>query len=286
VLRIILAGQPELSDKLDSAQLAQLVQRVRLRFHLTPLSQSDTNGYIEHRLAVAGSGGRKLFAPETFDLIFRYSGGVPRLINTLCDTALLAAFAQDRPTVGLEDVQGAIDELRWVEYARRPHVHAAESLANENEADDEEEPEEEPPPRSVDQPALGRIVVRFDGEDQAELELRTGRLVIGRTPDNDLQIDSKWVSRHHAQIITTRHTSVLEDLNSTNGVFIAGKRVRRRLLNDRDVIQIGRHDIIYVDERDARAPSASAAIAVQAPERASESVSARPLAADVAFQKT
>ncbi len=94
VLRIILAGQPELNDKLDSAELVQLKQRVRLRFHLNALDLPEMTNYVRHRLAVAGSEGREIFAPETFDTIFRYTGGIPRLVNTLCDTALLAAFAE------------------------------------------------------------------------------------------------------------------------------------------------------------------------------------------------
>ena len=79
--------------------------------------------YIRHRLAVAGAADREIFEPDTFPLIFRYTGGIPRLINTLCDTVLLAAFGQDRETVDLEDVQQALAELQWQEYAARTHTH-------------------------------------------------------------------------------------------------------------------------------------------------------------------
>ena len=119
VLRIILAGQPELNAKLDSPELVQLAQRVRLRFHLTALSREDMKAYILHRLEVAGSGGRTIFADDTFPLLYRYSGGVPRLVNTLCETAMMAAFTADRDHVLLEDVQSAIDELQWQEFAAR-----------------------------------------------------------------------------------------------------------------------------------------------------------------------
>src|SRR5580693_3717923 len=104
VLRIILAGQPELNHKLDAPQLEQLTQRVRLRFHLPALSAAEMHAYILHRLEVAGSQGRTIFASDTFDTIFRFTGGVPRLINTLCDTALLSASTRERDTVGLEDI--------------------------------------------------------------------------------------------------------------------------------------------------------------------------------------
>ena len=104
---------------------------------------------------------------------------------------------------------------------------------------------------------LARIVVTFDGDRIDERVLLPGRLVVGRTTDNDLQIDSKYVSRHHCQIVTTRDGSTLEDLNSTNGVYIKSKRVRRHHLNDGDVVVLGRHEILYVDERTARQRAAS-----------------------------
>lgn len=237
VLRIILAGQPELNDKLNSPMLVQLAQRIRLRFHLTALSKSDTSAYIQHRLEVAGSQGRQIFDPETFPLIFRYTGGIPRLVNTLSDTSMMASFAQDRDTVTVEDVRAAVEELQWVEYAERSvklHALHHDEVTGER--------------RIV----LGRILVGFNGQTIVERELTPGRFIIGRTPDNDLQIDSKYISRHHAQIITSVHTSVLEDLNSTNGIYVRSKRVRRRMLNDGDVVQIGQHEIMYFDERMSR----------------------------------
>src|SRR5262249_61744877 len=83
----------------------------------------------------------------------------------------------------------------------------------------------------------------------AELNLKIGRAIIGRTPDNDLQIRSKFISRHHAQIVTDRDHSVVEDLNSTNGVFIRSKRVKHHELADGDVIQLGEHKLLYRDMR-------------------------------------
>jgi general secretion pathway protein A len=242
VLRIILAGQPELNEKLNSPMLIQLAQRIRLRFHLTALSKTDTQLYIQHRLEVAGSQGRQIFDPETYPLIFRYTGGIPRLVNTLCDTSLMAAFAQDKDVVTVDHMRAAIEELQWVEYAERSVKLQALSAHSHSHV-------ETPGERRV---TLGRILVGFNGQTIAERELTTGRFIIGRTPDNDLQIDSKYISRHHAQIITSVHSSVLEDLNSTNGIHVRAKRVRRRMLNDGDVVQIGQHEIMYFDERLSR----------------------------------
>jgi type II secretory pathway predicted ATPase ExeA len=230
VLRIILAGQPELNEKLDSADLVQLRQRVRLRFHLTALDELDTTAYVRHRLRVAGAGDREIFEPEAFAVIRRYTGGIPRLINTLCDTALLAAFAQDRASVTVEDLTAAVAELQWMEYAARTSPNVLSSV-------DDTAPQHQPP--------VGQLVLSLDGAVVAETYLVPGRCIIGRTPDNDLHIDSKFVSRHHAQVVTTFEGSSIEDLNSTNGIFVRGKRVRRHRLAAGDIVQIGRHELAY-----------------------------------------
>jgi type II secretory pathway predicted ATPase ExeA len=241
VLRIILAGQPELNEKLDSAELVQLVQRIRLRFHLTALTPEETQAYILHRLEVAGAHGRQLFEPETLPVIYRYTGGVPRLVNTLCDTALMIAFSSGQPVVTLAGLKDAIDELQWVEFAARTNrmragiseIAAAPRVISSDEV-------------------VARIIVAHGGEHVEERPLRIGRLIIGRTADNDVQIESKFISRHHCQITTTSEGSILEDLNSTNGVYVKSKRIRRQHLNDGDVVVLGKHEIMYIDERSAR----------------------------------
>jgi general secretion pathway protein A len=239
-LRIILAGQPELNEKLNSPELVQLAQRVRLRFHLAALTKSETTAYIDHRLEVAGSHGRRIFTEDTYATIFKYTGGVPRLVNTLCDTAMMAAFGRDADQVTLNDLEIAIRELQWVEFA---------SATNRMQV---------PPPNHLAAPStghghlVGRILLASEGKTVVERELLPGRLVIGRTPDNDLQIDSKFISRHHCQIVTQADACVIEDLNSTNGIYVQSKRVRRHNLNDGDVVQVGQHEIMYIDERSPR----------------------------------
>jgi general secretion pathway protein A len=241
-LRIILAGQPELSDKLNSPELVQLTQRVRLRFHLTALSKAETNSYIEHRLEVAGSQGRRIFAEDTFATMYRYTGGVPRLVNTLCDTALMAAFGRDKDTVDAEELNAAIEELQWVEFASSTNRMKAMIDVDRTGSHAIVAP----------QTVVGRILLASEGKTVVERELRPGRLVIGRTVDNDLQIDSKFISRHHCQIVTQADSCLIEDLNSTNGIFVQSKRVRRHNLNDGDVVQVGQHEIMYIDERAPR----------------------------------
>lgn len=119
ILHVILVGQPELNEVLDRPDMEQLLQRVRLRFHLRALSAAETADYIAHRLRVAGAADAGLFLPETMEAIFEYSGGIPRLINTLCDTALMCAFADDLWRVTPEVLRAAIEELQWVPYVER-----------------------------------------------------------------------------------------------------------------------------------------------------------------------
>jgi len=241
VLRIILAGQPELNEKLDAPELVQLAQRIRLRFHLGTLSPAEMRAYIQHRLEVAGAGDRQIFAEETFPEIYRYTGGVPRLINTLCDTAMMAAYGVDRDYALPDDITAAIQELRWVEFSARLNItqRAPDAAATGTRT----------ALPDISREVVGRVIVATEGRTLSELPLRVGRLIIGRTPDNDVQIDSRFVSRHHCQIITTAQGSVIEDLNSTNGIHVQGKRVRRHNLNDGDVVMLGKHELVYVDER-------------------------------------
>ena len=267
VLRIILAGQPELNEKLDAPELIQLAQRIRLRFHLSTLSSAESRAYIEHRLEVAGAGDRQIFAEDTFSEIYRYSGGVPRLVNTLCDTAMMSAFASSRDGVTLGDVATAVDELRWVEFSVRLaqqqaalgraagadglHTSTATSVLGVPPAGGSTSVNG---PASANGPAegpgaIGRILIATDGRTVQEVPLKVGRIIVGRTTDNDVQIDSRFVSRHHCQVITTPHACVIEDLNSTNGIYVKSKRVRRHYLNDGDVVQLGKHELIYIDER-------------------------------------
>jgi len=93
LLQVIMLGQPELNRILERSELRQLSQRITARYHLEPLSGSEIEGYLRHRLAVAGVE-RPLFPTKTVNKLYRLTGGVPRLINLLCDRALLGAYVK------------------------------------------------------------------------------------------------------------------------------------------------------------------------------------------------
>jgi putative secretion ATPase (PEP-CTERM system associated) len=241
VLRIILAGQPELKDTLESPELKQLVQRIRLRFHVGPLDRREMREYIEHRLAVAGRPGNDLIKDEAYDVIYRYTGGVPRLINTLCDTALLVAFAEQKTVIGLPEIKAAVQELNWKE-----HELSAGSYPDRLSA----APQEKHPGH------VTGIEVRAEGETLGRHFFGPGRVIVGRSPDNEIYIQSKFVSRHHAQLTNDETGCVIEDLNSTNGVYIGNERIKKYRLKDGDVISLGIHELVYSDLRQQRTSTA------------------------------
>ena len=110
LLQIFLVGQPELREMLRSPALRQLSQRITARYHLKPLNRREASAYITHRLAIAGAK-RPLFTASAQRRIHKLSGGVPRLINTLCDRALLGAFVTGKTKVDRRIIDQAADEL-------------------------------------------------------------------------------------------------------------------------------------------------------------------------------
>jgi general secretion pathway protein A len=114
LLQIILIGQPELRELLDRNDLRQLAQRITGRYHLTPLSREETQGYVKHRLRVAGAAG-EIFSSGALKEVHRLSAGIPRVINVTCDRALLGAYTQENRQVTAALVRQAAGEV----YGRR-----------------------------------------------------------------------------------------------------------------------------------------------------------------------
>jgi N-acetylmuramoyl-L-alanine amidase/type II secretory pathway predicted ATPase ExeA len=112
LLQIVLAGQPQLGDKLGQKQLSQLLQRIAVVQRLEALSPDETAGYIRHRLKIGGHSGEDIFEPEALALIAERTGGVPRTINNLCFHTLLEGYAQGRRTISADIVDKADRKLR------------------------------------------------------------------------------------------------------------------------------------------------------------------------------
>jgi general secretion pathway protein A len=108
LLQIVLVGQPELAELLDRENLRQLKQRIALRYHVAPLAREEIGEYIDHRLRVAGGDSRIQWAPEALTFIYSYSRGIPRLVNVLCDKALMAAYIAETFVIDATNIRRAI----------------------------------------------------------------------------------------------------------------------------------------------------------------------------------
>jgi general secretion pathway protein A len=134
LLQIILIGQPELRELLDQPDLRQLAQRITGRYHLNPLSEDESAGYVKHRMRVAGATA-EVFTPSALREIHRLSGGIPRVINVICDRALLGAFTQEDHRAGAKLVRQAASEVYgrpvpapWLKWTTAAAVAAALAL--------------------------------------------------------------------------------------------------------------------------------------------------------------
>lgn len=115
LIQIILIGQPQLKEKLEHSRLAQFKQRIALHYHLCGLTREETEEYIVHRLKLAGSNGNPIdiFTPKAVDLIYSYSCGIPRLINLVCDSALLSGYICDTRKITEKIINEVIKERNF-----------------------------------------------------------------------------------------------------------------------------------------------------------------------------
>ena len=111
LVQIIFVGQPELKDILRSPKLVQLNQRITVRYHVSPLERDEVESYINHRLSIAGAKDNSFFNKEAIEAIYDFSGGIPRLINIICDRALLLAFVLEKKDVSDEMVKRSAEEV-------------------------------------------------------------------------------------------------------------------------------------------------------------------------------
>ena len=118
LMNLILVGQPELNETLNQAKLEQLTQRIRFKFHIGPLSNDEMREYIHHRLKIAGANS-EIFTEESMPLLYKYTGGIPRLLNAICDVALICGYAEGQNAVDESIVNIAIKELEWKPFEER-----------------------------------------------------------------------------------------------------------------------------------------------------------------------
>jgi type II secretory pathway predicted ATPase ExeA len=224
VLKLLMLGQPALNRVLESPRMSELVVRTPPRFSLGPLSEDQTAAYVAHRLRAAGSSNPDTLMPHTLmRRIHECSDGVPSRINVLCEEALRLTAEEQLPAVAIEMIDRAAAELGWKSRAAAA-IDDARWAVN------------------------SRLTISMQGHEDREVELSGGRIIIGRGEEADVRIDSVFVSRYHALIVRDGFQDLLLDLGSTNGLLVNSRRIVRRALRHRDLIQLGPARVIYMNE--------------------------------------
>jgi general secretion pathway protein A len=235
--KLLLAGRND-PDHAGGGLAARVVvsQKPRL-VQIAPLGPDGAKAYIEHRLNVAGAGGKELITADAHAMIFQHTAGSPRLINVLCDAALHAACLRASGQVNAAEVLVATQDARWPEALAREKARPVGATPVESPA--AEEPAE---PAG----AVAQLLVSHRKEHIATLPVAVGRISIGRAGDNELRLEASFVSRHHCRIVTVGNVSTIEDLGSVNGILVNGKAVKRHVLQNADKIVVGEHVLTYV----------------------------------------
>ena len=229
LVNVVLVGQPQFNSILDSPALVQLKQRCRLRYHLKGLTEDETRQYIDHRLAVAGGSLPEIFDAGLDRLIYHHCGGIPRLINMLCDTAMIFACVDKSPHVSADDVRQAVIELGW----RETPIEARSGASRTD----------------IEAATTGeRLAVLVDAASGTEYPITDAVCVVGRAKNCSLRIRHPALSRYHAMIKQVGGEWLLSDMRSMNGVYLNGRRVRAAKLRNNDHIRIGEHDLIFQAE--------------------------------------
>ena len=231
LIHVVLSGQSELNLLLSPQRKDAMSQQVRLNCHIDPLKEEEVSRYIEYRLWIAGGEHSVVFPDELLPLIIRYTGGIPRLINVLCDMTLIAACMRNNHFVDEETIQAAIRKLQWPPYVERSGNIPKEYLL--------------PRPGPAHNRYQPRIAVYNRGRIIAEYNLDKERLLIGRESKQDICLDAPRTSRTHAQIVNIDGKYYLQDLNSTNGTYIKKQLVTWHPLDNGDHIRIADYVLVY-----------------------------------------
>ncbi|HEB55126.1 MAG TPA: FHA domain-containing protein [Gammaproteobacteria bacterium] len=221
LINVILTGAPELEQLVNSQRKDALSQQVRLSCRLQPLNQKELDHYLEYRMWIAGGEHTVLFPEDTLPLIMHYTGGIPRLINVLCDMVLVAAFMRNSRYIDTDCIRAAVKKLEWQAYEKRLNLSVGQ-----------------PHSAQLARRSVPRIVVMRKQRLVAEYRLEKDRVLIGRHSKQDIMLCGAWTSRYHAQIIHLNGNYYLQDLNSKNGTYIGQERVGWYPLVDGDRFEI------------------------------------------------
>lgn len=233
VLKILLLGQSALSLVLESPRMAELMTGNVSRFSLNSFSEDQTAAYVAHRLRAAGASSADALMPYTLlPQIHACSLGIPANINKLCQRALIHAREEGASAVTSSALDKAIEDLGWVRRRMRMESAVLDQVA------------------ALDStPWQAKLVISTQGEPERDVSLKSDRVLIGRGEEADVRIDSVFISRYHALIVRDGNRDLLLDLGSTNGLLVNSRRIIRRALRHRDLIQVGPVRVMYINEQ-------------------------------------
>ena len=223
-VKLVLVSDRSLASIVDSPAMEAIAKRVIANFHLHPMSQEEARDYLHAKLRAAGSVRPDWVFPNAVcDSLWKASGGWPGILDRIALLSLANANTLPVPEEKVE--HPALPTGTWDE------KHLAE-IAGEMEPDPS---------------GLPTLYVTHHGKTIRELRFDEPRMLIGRSEHNDIEIQSRFVSRHHALLVRHGSATFLMDLNSTNGTFVNSKRVSNHVLIDNDVITLGHHRIKFSD---------------------------------------
>jgi len=222
-LKIVLVSDCSLQPFIAAQAMEPIAKRVLHDIHLYPMSQGETRQYLHSKLRAAGSEDpESIFPDEAARVVWEASAGWPGIVDRVALLAL--AQSESLPVTATDIEHPTLPAGTWV---------------NRGTADIE--------PDEIVPPAPPRLFVTNNGSAMDELTMDKTRALIGRSEHNDISINSRFVSRHHALLVRHGTSTFLMDLNSTNGSFVNSKRVSNHVLMHDDVITIGHHHIKFHD---------------------------------------
>lgn len=234
LLKLLLLGQPLLNRVVDSPRLANLVPTGVPRIAIAPLSEDQLSAYVAHRLRVSGAADPdQVLSYSLTPLLHGLSGGVPLIVNRLCERALAIAAGDGQSTVTAQSLLLAAMQLN-IDTAKGMSAAPTNTAITSSEGE-----------------AL--LLVSISGGVDSVITMNHDRMLIGRSELADVYINSAFVSRYHALIVREPGQDLLIDLGSTNGVLVNSRRVLRHVLQHRDLVQIGPSRISYLNSATAPA---------------------------------
>ena len=221
-VRLVLSSQRSIDDLLGARELRGIATRVTGAHRMQPMDSLETRDYLHAKLYAAGAATPShLFPDATCAEIFKVSGGWPGIVDRLALLAL--AHAETLPvTADLVEHRQLPEDMRQI---------AAVSSSSPSDEDTYTHP---------------RLLISRDGQLVDEIDLDKARLIIGRSGHNDLTINSRFVSRHHALLISNGSSTLLMDLNSTNGTFVNSRRISNHMLRHEDIVSLGSYRLKFL----------------------------------------